>query len=339
MIAALIGMALLTGTAVLGQVNELDKLRLDQALALEAQDSLVQERARLLQLGAEVSEVIDSLKMSAPRAQAFTDASLWAMELNTQLGQVNLQLEVLAGRHDSLEASLRAAYDWEISRLLGLLAEAWDEGLVVQLAIYQEERQALGFDLAATEMRYGPDMTISDQDGPEEIEEKADLMRDKLRMARRDLGQIERRIEYLTRQVEVASRLLWQHDSPSPARGALRDMLTARLAVDGEARAPEVESAAEAPGRRGRQVQVIPEASPGVMRLREQGGGSANLAIRSLQLEVSRLKAREQEIRQFEAVYANRIETFERRRQALLTGNDWRDPQAGPPRRESGSDR
>ena len=315
-------MVILAASPALSQVQELEELRLDQALVMQAEDSLIQERAKLLQLGAQVTETVDSLKLTDHRSEALTEASLYAMELNTELGRVNLQLEALAVRHDSLKGLLRSAYDWEMSRLLGLLGDAWDEGLLEQLAIFQDERQALGFDLAATEMRYGPDMTISEQDGPEEIEQKAEIMRDKLHMVRRDLARIDRRLQYLTHQVERVTRLIGQHDPTPRARGALRDMRTARLSLDGEARPAAMESAAEVPARRGRQVPPGSDAPLGLAGLLAPGDVSANPAIRGLQLEVSRLAARRQEIYQFEAVYVDRMETFERRRQALLPASE-----------------
>jgi len=317
-LAALIGMAFLTATAALGQVQELHELRLDQALAMQAEDSLIQERAKLLQLGAQVTETIDSLKRTDPQSEARIEASLYAMELNTELGRVNLQLEALAGRHDTLKAHLRSAYDWEMSRLQGLLEEAWDGGLWEQLTIYQAERQSLGFDLAASEMRYGPDMTVSERDGPDEVKQKAELMRDKLRLVRRDLARVNGRIQYLTQEAAVVTRLFGLHASTPQARGALRDMSSARQ----DSRPVAMESAGEVPARRGRQALPGSEALPGAAGLLAPGDVSANPAISGLQLEVARLTARRQEMRQFEAVYEDRMEAFERRLQALLSGSE-----------------
>lgn len=314
-------MVAMTASAAMGQVHELDALRLDQALAVQAEDSLIRERARLLQLGAQVSETIDSLKQADPGSAALTERSLYAMELNTGLGRVNQQLEGLAGRHDSLKVQLRAAYDWEIARLLGLLGEGWDEGLLEQLAIYHEERQSLGFELAAAEMRYGPDMTVADDDGPEEIDAKAELMRDKLRMVRRDLDLIDRRIGYLSEQVEIVSSLVGLHSAAPRGQPAMRDRRTARLSTEGETRTTELESATAAPVRRGSQASLGGEAA----RLSGPRGTTerdAIPAVQGLQLQISRLRARQQEIRQFEAVYVNRIAAFERRRQSLLTAGN-----------------
>jgi len=316
-VASLITAALLWAGAALGQVRELEELRLDQALAMQAEDSLIQERARLLQLGAAVSEVIDSLKLADPQSEAFTEASLYAMELNTELGRLNAELEALAARHDSLRGRLRAAYDWEISRLLGMLLEAWDDGLWQQLTVFQEERQALGYDLAAAQMRYGPSMAISDRDGPEELEEKIELMRDKLRLARRDLSRMEARIAYLSSQVDAVQQLVGRHGVAPPARGALRDMRTARLGADGELRPAELESAGEVPGRHGRLAQPGLGAAEAAQPLPLEA--SPIPAVRSLQLEISRLKARGQEIREFEAVYVERIQAFESYLHTLLS--------------------
>ena len=322
MVASLIYLSLLAAGAAVAQVHELDGLRLEQALAMQAESSLVQERARLLQLGAGVSEQIDSLKVTGELSEALTEASLRAMELNNELARVNLQLEVLAERHDSLKVQLRAAYDWEIARLLGLLGEGWDEGLWEQLAIYQEERQGLGFDLVAAEMRYGPDMEVAPDDGPEEIEQKADLMRDKLNMVRHDLARIDRRVGYLSGQVEVVTSLFGQFGAGTRGGAAGHNVRAARLGVEAEARSVEIDSAPESPARRGHQVPVRPEVATRSASPLSPGDAGDSPAIRGLRLEILRLKARRQEIRQIEAVYANRLDVFERRRAGLLEGRE-----------------
>ena len=67
------------------------------------------------------------------------------------LDALSQQREEIESKEDSLRPGLRAAYDWEISRLVAELGVQADEGLWLQLTVFQEERKAL--EGAAREVR------------------------------------------------------------------------------------------------------------------------------------------------------------------------------------------
>ncbi|MFH1568957.1 MAG: hypothetical protein ABIL09_13245 [Gemmatimonadota bacterium] len=322
MVPVLLLLLALALPALPATVRELDSLRLEQAVAAQQQDSLIQDRAGLLRRGARVSELIDSLKVTAPGSGELTESKLRAMELNLQLSRVNQQLEGLEARRDSLRARLRTAYDWEISRLFGMLVQAWDEGLLQQVVIYQEERQALGFDVAGPEMRYGPDMSIAAGDGPEEIEQKVELMGDKLHMVRQDLGLVEGRLQELNAQVALLGAVIGPRaDGAEDLATTMRERRGARLSPDGEPVAAELQPAVGPPPRRGLQARAPQGTAPEDLTV-PGVEGPTHPVLQPLLLEMRALAARRQELREAEAVYTDRMATFEARRQELLDGRE-----------------
>ncbi|MFC1526133.1 hypothetical protein ACFL6X_04900 [Candidatus Latescibacterota bacterium] len=313
MVAVVIHILVLAGLPLIaaGEVGDLQALLREQATAAQVRDSLVLERAELLERGAWISEVIDSLKVADPRSDEFREANLYALGLNHQLGLINQRVETAADRRDSLRARLRAAYDWEISRLINLLTDEYDSGLMEQLAIFEEQRVSLGFDIAASEMRYPAEMAIAEGDGPDEIDQKIEIMEDKLQMVRQEASAIEGHLLRLTSQMQMAVRMQVRIlNSEDGRHGVMVDVRTGPV--------PEIQES--------ERVDLGFTSTPAVRRVGQAAPGeepaTAAPALQSFQLELHALTARRQEIREMEAVLLDRISVFRERRQELLDGRE-----------------
>jgi len=314
------------------QQRELEEVRLEEVLAATAQKSLELERAALLERGAHLSDTIDSLKIAAPVSHEFTEARLLAMELNLQLSRVHHRLDSLEARQDSLRSRRLTMYAWEISRLMGLLSDNWDDGLAEQLSIYLREREDLGYGVAASQMRYGEELALGDDDGPTQISQKIELLHDRLGVLRGELGTVEgrmQRLTSLTSQMQAIQRR-WLHrrgpsgQPPESARqGVMTDARGASLSgtsTMADARSEQSPVGGSAAGPRAAITVREHAAAPGGTM--DEGEALILQMLQKLQLEVFRVTARQQAARESEGVLLERIRAFELRRQDLLNGRE-----------------
>ena len=317
---------------VLAQQRELEEVHLEEVLAASAQRSLELERALLLERGAHLSDTIDSLKIAAPVSHEFTEARLLAMELNQQLSRVHQRLDSLEARQDSLRSRRLTMYAWEISRLMGLLSDNWDDGLAEQLSMYLREREDLGYGVAASQMRYGEELALRDDDGPTQINQKIGLLQDRLGVLRGELSTVERRMQRLTSltsQMQVIQRR-WLHRRGHPGQplesarqGVMTDARVAALSGTGqmaETRSGQSPTGGSAAAPRSLVAVREHAVTPGAPM--DEGEALILQMLQKLQLEVFRLTARQQAVRESEGVLLERIQAFELRRRNLLDGRE-----------------
>lgn len=317
----------LAPSLVVAQLRELEAVQLEAELTRLAQSSLEQERAALLLRGADLSDTIDSLKIAAPVSHEFTEARLLAMGLNQELTRLHQRLDSLATCRDSLRSRQLTIYAWEISRLMGLLSEEWDDGLAEQLSIYLQEREGLGYDVAASQMRYGEALALSQSDGPTQISRKIGLLQDRLGILRDDLSTVDRRLQRLTSQTQSIQRMrLRRRESlglPLEVTGVMTDAPMARLSGAVEMTDTRTEQAPEG---------VSASSPSSTISIRGHGPdrgacvdpGEALLLqmLQRFQLKIFQLTARQQAARESEGVLLERIQAFKLRRQNLLDGRE-----------------
>ena len=77
-----------------------------------------------------------------------------------------------------MQERLRLGYDWEIGVLIQKLSTQPDKGLLTQLMVYQDAREQSGAVIYGSSLRYGEQMKIGVDDGPDEIQQKLELMDD-----------------------------------------------------------------------------------------------------------------------------------------------------------------
>ena len=221
-------------------------------------------------------------------------------------------MESVRTREDSLLEQLRVGYDWEIGVLIQQLQEQPDEGLLTQLMVYQEARESLGARTSNALLRYDEGMTISADDGPEEIRQKLELMEDLGQRLERDERSVSDHLRKMEEEYRLRSRMrsftnemrIFDEHLPE-GRGAapLADAAeSGRLVSEGsEALAPVF--------LRGSEVQR-----------QEQGVVLEGVSSDEVLLEIHKWKARHQEILELEAVVRERTVAFRRYLQEMLEG-------------------
>ena len=263
-----------------------------QYRALESQrDSLADQRLRVAVEAEALSASIDSLKLSAASA-ALEEALRSSLGLVERMVEIEWKLVALEAQQDSLAERLCLAYDWEIGVLIQKLAEEPDRGLSAQLTLYQEAREQLGVRYSAN-LHYSEQMKIEVDDGPDEIQQKQELLED------------------------IADRLKaeWSANADLLRRLEAEYRLCAR-----------VEQARAKARRPGERVLVSGEQPQEQVRLLKQDESLAEFDLESsiaeVALKIHKLKARQQEILQLQAVVEDRAEAFRRYLRSMLEGEE-----------------
>ena len=312
-----ISSGLIESPRLAAEVWDLKALRDEQRNLEVIGESLGKQRLNVVETADSLAFVIDSLKRVDPEAADLKEALLSSMTLVHYLVTIDHRFEDLTAAKDALDERMRSAYDWEISRLFSSLSEAPDEGLLVQLMIMQEQRQALGDDIEPSRMRYSGDMSVARSDGPVEISQKVEFLEDRASLLREesrrlelrigrlaDQGQFERRLQLVAEQMRLSVR---RSDEGTRATELISGSdPRASLQLTG-AREPErnLESPGAARCNEIRRQHLIRVPSP-----------------REFDLETHKLRARQQELREMEAVLEERIQTFRSRLHELLDGGE-----------------
>ena len=265
-----------------------------QYRVLESQcDSLAGQRLQVEVEAEALSARIDSLKLSAANSAALREALRSSLGLVQRMVEIEWKLVALEARQDSLAERLCLAYDWEIGVLIQKLAEQPDRGLSTQLTLYQEAREQLGVGIHSANLHYSEQMKIEVEDGPDEIQQKRELLED------------------------IADRLKaeWSANADLLRRLEAEHRLCARAE---QARAKAQRSEAR--------VLVSGEQPQEQVRLLRQDESLAEFDLESsiaeVALKIHKLKARQQEILQLQAVIEERAEAFRRYLRSMLEGEE-----------------
>ena len=265
-----------------------------QYRALESQcDSLAGQRLRVEAEAEALSASIDSLKLSAANSAALQEALLSSLGLVQRMVEIEWKLVALEARQDSLAERLCLAYDWEIGVLIQKLAEQPDRGLSVQLTLYQEAREQLGVGIRSANLHYSEQMKIEVDDGPDEIQQKQELLED---LADRLKAEWSANADLL-RRLDAEYRLCARAEQ---AR-AKAQRSEERVLVSGEQ-----------PQEQARFLR--PDESLAEFDLES--------SIAEVALKIHKLKARQQEILQLQAVIEERAEAFRRYLRSMLEGEE-----------------
>ncbi len=282
----------LPGSA-LGDSSGLGDLKA-QYRALESQrDSLADQCLKVAASAEALSARIDSLKLSAANSAVLREALRSSLRLVQHMVELDWKLVALEARQDSVAERLCLAYDWEIGVLIQKLAEQPDRGLSAQLTLYQESRELLGVGVRSANLHYSGQMKIEVDDGPDEIQQKQELLED---IADRLKTEWSANAD-LMRRLEAEYRLCTRVEQ----KRAKARRLEERILVSGEQpREP---------------VRLLAQDEP----LAEFDLESS---IAEAALKIHKLKARQQEILQLQAVVEDRAEAFRRYLRSMLEGEE-----------------
>lgn len=283
--------------AVRGDSVRLGLLK-SQYRALTSQlDSLSGQRLGVAAEAEVLSARIDSLKRSAADSAELGKALRSSLRLVQRMVEIDWKLVALEARQDSLAERLCLAYDWEIGVLIQKLAQQPDRGLSAQLTLYQEARELLGVGLYSANLHYSGQMKIEVDDGPDEIQQKQELLED------------------------IADRL----EAEWKANADLMRRLEAEYRLCAEAE--QAQAKARRPEER---VLVSGEQPREPVRFFRRDGSLAEFdlgsSIADVALKIHQLKARQQEILELRAVVEGRAAAFERYLHSMLEGEEYSRP-------------
>ena len=286
-----LGLALLG--ASYGDAAQLGDLKARYRVLASQRDSLVGQRLQVAAEAEALSARIDSLKLSAANSAELREALRSSLGLVQRMVEIDWRLGDLETRQDSVAEHLCLAYDWEIGVLIQKLAEQPDRGLSAQLTLYQEAREQLGVGIHSANLHYSEQMKIEVEDGPDEIQQKRELLED------------------------IADRLKaeWSANADLLRRLEAEYRLCARVEqARAKARRPE------------ERVLVSGEQPREQVRFLRQDESLAEFDLESsiaeVALKIHKLKARQQEILQLQAVVEDRAEAFRRYLRSMLEGEE-----------------
>lgn len=298
---------LFVATSTTAQIRDLTTLQERRGLLSLSSDSLMSVRIRLVAQKDSLSARAESLWTQDPESYELLRTRTASRMLIARLRVIERRLDSLVTVGDSLEADLRDSYDWEISRLHGLLTEdGWDEGLFRQLLVFQEEREGLGNTIRASNHRFDDEdeLSISAQDGPEELRQKIEYAQDRVAYYQERQREIARQLRFIDRQVFVMRKYWHVAEELIRMHGDGTDMLRIR-GMD----RPDLNR--ESPTMRGaRTVAPIFVDS------------AATPIEAPWLLEGQRLRARAQELGEVEAVLQERIGVFHEHLARILDGGE-----------------
>ena len=303
--AVTVCIASLMADRVWADVGQIGVLRTEARQARSACDSLEKQRRLIFAQAESLSTYIDSLKATDDELEELHEALRASLGLVQKLVEIDHTLNRAKAREDSLIDQLRLGYDWEIGVLIQQLQGRSDSGLLTQLMVYQEAREALGMRTSQAVLRYDEGMDIEGDDGPDEIRQKLELMEDLGKRLEREARSITRRLSRL----EEAYRLrLTMQSFIRGQQGRQRGV------VSKEALPVVVPLAAESEKSRG--VAFVIKAQG------NEGKALDGVPGEALLLEVHKCKVRLQGVDELKAVVRERSATFRKHLQDMLRGPD-----------------
>ena len=300
-----VAIASLLADRVWADVGQIGVLRTETRQARSACDWLEKQRRLIVAQAESLSTYIDSLKATDDELEELHEALRASLGLVQQLVEIDHSLDRAKAREDSLTDQLRIEYDWEIGILIQQLQGRSDSGLLTQLMVYQEAREALGMRTSQAVLRYDESMDIEGDDGPDEIRQKLELMEDLGKRLERDERSITRRLSWLEEAYRL--RLAMQ----SFIRGQQGRQ---RGAASQEALPVVVPLAAESEKSRGTAFIIRAQGN--------EGKALDGVPGEALLLEVHKCKVRLQEVVELKAVVRERSATFRKHLQDMLRGPD-----------------
>ncbi|MBT4098890.1 MAG: hypothetical protein HOM68_01715 [Gemmatimonadetes bacterium] len=280
------------------QIGDLAQIKEQRRHLNVVSDELMSARVRFLAQADSIDSQVDSLRLIDPESSDLLQARITSHQLVVRLETIDIALDTVRAHSDSLDEDLRDAYDWQISRLLGMLTDAFDEGLYQQLTLFQEERQELGLRVLRSPLRdfSGDDarLSLGDDDGPMELQMKIQLAQDQVSHYQEQHDRIQEWLVRLDRDVVLAADM-WQVAQQFDRLRQRNQQMMREFTTPGSGSIPKPVPASD-------DYDDLETPPP----------------VRVVLLQITQLKARQQELEEIGAVWQERLGVFHRRLQELL---------------------
>ncbi len=290
---------------VWADVGQIGVLSTDAREARLACEWLEKQRRLIVAQAESLSTYIDSLKATDDELEELHEALRASLGLVQQLVEIDHSLDRAKALEDSLTDQLRIEYDWEIGVLIQQLQGRSDSGLLTQLMVYQEAREALGMSTSQAVLRYDEGMDIEGDDGPDEIRQKLELMEDLGKRLERDVRSITRRLSRLEEsyRLRLAMQSFIRGQQGRQSGAALKEALQVVVPL-----------AAESEESRGAAFILRAQGN--------EGKASDGVPGEEMLLEIHKWKVRLQEVDELKAVVRERSATFRKYLHDMLRGPD-----------------
>jgi len=189
--------------------ESLDSLQTEHTRLEEVRDSLFTQRAILAARLDTLANQIYRLKRADTGgvAETLQQALRQTLELADRIERVDMAFEVVRTALSHLRQKLRAHYDREIGAAIAALEQGPDADRAGRLRALQRARGALeegGMEIRLAEAQM---LVVREDDGPDEIRQKADLMEDMATQTRVKTDAVMRRIKRLEEERRLRIRM------------------------------------------------------------------------------------------------------------------------------------
>lgn len=189
--------------------ESLDSLQTEHTRLEEVRDSLLTQRAVLATRLDTLANQIYRLKRADTGgvAETLQQALRQTLELADRIERVDMAFEVVRTALSHLRQKLRAHYDREIGAAIAALEQGPDADRAGRLRALQRARGALeegGMEIRLAEAQM---LVVREDDGPDEIRQKADLMEDMAAQTRVKTDAVMRRIKRLEEERRLRIRM------------------------------------------------------------------------------------------------------------------------------------
>ena len=189
--------------------ESLDSLQTEHTRLAEVRDSLLTQRAVLAARLDTLANQIYRLKRADTGgvAETLQQALRQTLELADRIERVDMAFEVVRTALSHLRQKLRAHYDREIGAAIVALEKEPDADRAGRLRALQRARGALeegGMEIRLAEAQM---LVVREDDGPDEIRQKADLMEDMAAQTRVKTDVVARRIKRLEEERRLRIRM------------------------------------------------------------------------------------------------------------------------------------
>ena len=288
--------------------GEIRVLEVEKERLRVRQDSLEVRHLQLLREEESLSARVDSLKRIGEAGEELRQVLCHCTDMVERRNALELELEELRSQREDLDERLRLAYDWEIGALIQKLGETPDQGLILQLILYQEARANLGDKVDESQLHYSEEMDISPDDGVDDILQKIELMKDIADRLRAEARRTSQRLLRLEKVLRLQARV---HAFGREIRLVDQQAAEGRMLLTTSQLGEEV-----------REPVAPTLVASGEPQSERYGRWLRGIRADRTQLEIQKLKARQQELHQLELVVRERARTFRSYMSNLLAGEE-----------------
>lgn len=192
---------------VYAQTDSIPVMKDSMRVLLSQRENLLLQQKKIKADVDRLAEVVDSLKQRHAGGAAsgrLANVLRQSLEMTLNLEQLYRDENQVGRQVEKVRDALRLAYDAEIDQLIVNLQASPDSETVLRLNALRSERRAL---TEATVLRPLPTVSIEEEDTPDDIQMKADLMLDVAKQLQKEKDEAGRQLKRLVNEQRLRARM------------------------------------------------------------------------------------------------------------------------------------